>query len=241
MLLNNCLGGIPAAAFWNIKLNLGLDLDFRIVKDKIIVKIPKGARISIYADEPEKVIHSYAKGKPARYRALLDKLPAKWIFNMGIGTDSASIDNTAIDPHKVNTEIELFDNKGELFVCEGLDGFSVMGLYGVMLYMLINWIFTDGYSYENILETFYNAILEDFNADLSYFPTKVLFYGAYNWSHSYLVNMKKQLLAAEGDIEAINQLLPKNAYPERGQKINAKLYEFDPQKSEILNNAGDAD
>lgn len=210
-LKGNCLGGIVAGAYWSKKLNLNLHMNVDVHKDDVvIVTIPDDAKITIYSDEPDKLIDLIGGDNKKKYRDLLDKLPERTELTTNIGI------------------VEVINSSASLLLADKTDDFHIITIYGVLLYLFTLDTFIES---QSLLSTFYNAILLDFKSDLKTFPTHPEFYGKNNWSESYLLSLKKQ---SSGN----TALLPRNAYPEKNKPVAPDAYNFDPSKSEILQNDG---
>jgi flagellar biosynthesis regulator FlaF len=210
-LKNNCLGGIAASAYWATKLSIDTKMYLTASGQHVTVNIPENARISIYCDEPEELLDRMKVTEYKTYNAVLDKIPIKY------------------ECEKDGIVYEIFHNKGTIFVADKLPFGHVSGLLHTMLYLITSQLLLD--QQYQVTNQLWNAIIEDFKSELKLFPVKVELYGAYNWSEAYLLSIKKAKKQA-------TNLLPRNAYPKKGEKVSDDYYLFDLTKSEILCNNG---
>ena len=206
-LKNSCLGGITAGAYWVQKLKIKSQLSMQ-VGDEVVFMLPENSKITIYSAEPDKLLDTLDKYKKTKYRAILDKLPAK----------------TEVEYNDMI--IEIYDSSTDLILSEKTEDFSIIYLYGVLLYLLVT------KSNIKLTELFHKIIYNDFKGPLETFPSIATFYGINNWSGTYRLSMNKQISG--------NHLLPKNAYPTKNKKVATNNYSFDPSSSEILLRDGTA-
>jgi len=209
-LQGNCLGGLPALAYWDKKLSLGLGLNLDIHKSEILVDIPEDAKITIISDSPEKLLDLIKPQEKKKYTAILDKLQERIEFNVD------------------GTEYEILDSHTSLLLSDKTEDFNVLHLYGVFMYMLVYKAFISELSFTGNL---FELILADHKSKVSYLPTAPHFYGSNNWSETYILALKKNIAGSRA-------LLPRNAYPEKNKLVALDAYNFDPTKSEILQKDG---
>ncbi len=199
---HNCLGGIAAGAYWAKKLKLKSQLDIRVQDKELILTMPEKTKITIYSAEPDKLIDYLSSYNKKKYRAVLDKLPGK----------------TEIE-YEGNI-LEIYDSSTTLVLSEKTEDFSVIYLYGVLLYLLVT------KANSKLTEVFHKLIYNDFKGSLDTFPVSDTFYGINNWSETYQASLNKQI--------SNTQLLPRNAYPTKNKPVQESNYSFDPSQSIIL-------
>lgn len=209
-LSGNCLGGLPALAYWDKKLNLGLDMNLDIHKLEILVNIPEDAKVTIISDNLEKLLDIINPKEKKKYSAILDKLSERIEFNVD------------------GTEYEIIDSHTSLILSDKNEDFNVLHLYGIFMYMLTYKAFISELSFTGEL---FELIIADHKNKLAYLPTTPQFYGSNNWSEAYILALKKNIMGS-------HMLLPRNAYPEKNKLVAIDAYNFDPTKSEILQKDG---
>ncbi len=212
-LKGNCLGGLPAAAYWSKKLNLQTKLNIDIDKSNTLLELPIGSKITIYSDEPDKLVDLIHTDHPdvtkRKYRAILDKLPER------------------IEIDLPDYQLEILDSSTSYLLAESLNDIHIVQLCGVLMYLLVNNMFTAD---QSVLPIIFKAVHADFVSDISTLPESPKFYGKNNWSETYLLSTKKHISGKAS--------LPRNAYPEKNKPVSADAYQFDLSSSEILKKDG---
>lgn len=209
-LQGNCLGGLPALAYWDKKLNLGLGLNLDIHKSEILIDMPEDAKVTIISDNSEKLLDLIKPGEQKKYKAILDKLPERTEFVIN------------------GTEYEILDSHTSLILSDKTEDFHISHLYGTFMYMLVY----KALIYElSLTGELFELILADHKGKLAYLPAMPQFYGSNNWSDVYILTLKKSITGSRA-------LLPRNAYPEKNKLVALDANIFDPTKSEILQKDG---
>lgn len=209
-----CLHGYPAAIYWmkktKLKSNDSLDID----KTRIVVRMPKKYRVSLVTDHSDMLYKKFPSMKPKYFNSFLDKLPKRTEF------ESDGI------------PFEVYDSRGVKHLAEPVDDMFIMGLYGTMTWLLIQYQFYSDKTAGCIFKHLWIALCTDFANKLELLPVPAKFYGAHNWSDSYLISLRKHIATMKG--KKMEYLVPKNAYPKKGTTVPKVLYEFDPSKSEVF-------
>lgn len=237
LLTQQCLSGYISLLYW---INHAKDNGYKeskeitkmsthigslnITKNKIQCKLPNNITFNILSDnfitlckEIQKV--EKIKDVPKYYNALLDKIPRHI---------------------KINEHISVFDNKGRLIAAHYDEkiGIYISSLQESMSYLLTLGIINKNvnalvaYKYSQDILYWASAQYSETKKDnyLLYLPI-VSTFGAYNWSESYIVAREDVLTQFKYIAKEIGA--PKNAYPDKGNPIDKRLYNYDPTESKL--------
>lgn len=137
---------------------------------------------------------------------------------------------------------EVLDNNGNLVCATKWNLTHIVNLQHIMGYLMVLYFWSSEnmhiWSYLYIIcreiITWASKQYED-TSDEKYmvFLPNTEVYGKHNWSDVYMIYREEFKIKLEEMSKPINLNKPKHAYPEKGQKIDEKLYSFDPSKSAI--------
>ena len=209
IIYGNCLGGYISAIYWLKKIGIQTNANISFSKKRLHISMPSGGNVIIITDNFKNLLSRFKDAEMKYYNAFLDKEPRK------------------IKVQTSNITYEILDCKGEKIVAEDLGIIHIMGLSGTMMWLLIQALFFKNewclYLYKHLKVAF---IQEGHG---KYMP-EFKFYGKYNWSDAYMLNLSRQLNKL-GYQKLDNNAVPRNCYPEKGELINPDAYNFDPKSS----------
>jgi hypothetical protein len=238
--LEYCVGGYQAVSYWFTEarklhfLDMKVDSsamytpDLKLPDELPTNMIPDKLLYTIYSDDFEEVIKVLNAKNVKYYNSVLDKIPRKVI---------------------IDDVLEVIDNKGQK-IAAYKDHHYIVNIQGAMCYLL-----TLAIIYKNEQAKYYYTITKylldwccekyvegkkknmDVNAYMPFLPSTDYF-GKYNWSESSILQ-KEDMINLNDRNSTHVQKAPKNAYPDKDNFINEKLFDFNPSTSPIYQNDGE--
>jgi hypothetical protein len=195
------LSGFAAAIYWMKKLNIKVNYEFNVVNDEATITLPENQRISWLVDNYPNFDLSNNSNKILEYNPLLDKLY----------------------PMKLYNSEEYYNIYGDKQIVECVNGNYIDGIYSTMVWLSTSWLFNNN----ELASYLYYKLQTKFVKDPTLFvPDFKHLFGKEVITTVLLLTKEKR-----EDPENAKLLLPKNAYPLKGQNVT---YDFDLNKSKLL-------
>ena len=236
ILTGHCIADYVGFAYWYTKAvelgykpseyitrNIDPNIKFELGK-KLTVYIPDTLSFAIYSYDGLKLLDKIKQAKsikddPVRYNPILDKTFPRWQLNGWAVYDTA---HSLVSAMKHESGIYVANLQA--IMCQMLTLVELEYNYNALTSYIIA---------VDILKWAIKTELSDktVNESVSNFLPTVEYYGRYNYSESYILQLEDVIGKITG--EQLEGQTPKNAYPTKNKLIGSKLYEFDPTKSTI--------
>lgn len=211
-----CLYGAVSLAYWLNKLDIETNMKFNASGSTILCELPDVENIGILTDSPEE-FDDYKLIK--KTKPLLDKI--------------REFDTREID---MLTHLDVYNNRGKKTIAHKIGDIYVADIYPTLVWAMSQEIYRHRTHLVPATSKLFNALIDDLKKDKKLFPTNPTFFGEHVWSESYILALKRAKFASKR--QKLTGILPRAAYPKKGEVIKEDFYDFEPEDSSVLANNG---